>query len=617
MAFDISKILKLCVINEARLIRIEVPEDVLSRSIGNEPIEIGKKEGLLQISEVSDGNNILFSVNLQLVHQGEKSNLFASEKSVEFELSLPKTENVLGNAHYNPCWMGPQFCKSFDELSIHTQGALLKNDDEYIYLLPLNGDNCYCEFGEGRIYLSIGSLEYDRISGHFLCASRSSDPYEAIKNAYSFARINGGIKGKLIEEKEFPEMLKGLGFCTWNMCYNDLTSEKIYRKLDELRRKNIPVKWFLFDNGWLQIRDGKLMSFKEDKEKLPEGLKECIRRIKKDYGIKNVGIWHTFNGYGMGIHPDGELYKEQKNNLEKMPGETINLSADEHKAFCFWDSWHTYLEECGVDFIKVDSQSTYPVLCEGKGSNIGYTRSNHMALEKSAEKHFNGAIINCMGMDMQNVLERGTAISRTSGDFDPFGNSYRFYKHLRQNAWNNLWHGRMYYGDSDMFWSSGPFFRHESVMRAISGGPIYISDETDATIAENLRPCINEDGSLPLMEHNALPTKDILFTDCYEENRLIKLWNEKNGNFALALFAKESVKNEIINLTCIPGIDINGEYVVYEFFSKSQKTMKGSDSITVSLEPSEVQAYSIMPIRNGKYDFFDERLYFPFAGNRA
>jgi len=615
MAADISLILKSCTVNAARNYTINIPENELYKYIGAKEKACFNDNVELLISTISDMDSALFSVDLKLLQRGDRAGILASENAVEFEVKLPETQKVLGNAHNNIWWRIPQFCNSFDELYLRTQGALLKCGDEFIYLLPLNGDNCYCEFGEGKVYLSIGSLEYDRISGCFLCASKSNDPYKAIENAYHFARKNGGIRGKLIEEKEWPEQLKGFGMCTWNMCYKDLTSEKIYQKLDELREKHIPVKWFLFDNGWLRISNHALASFKEDREKIPEGLKECIYRIKHEYGVNYVGLWHTFNGYSLGIDPESELFEEQKENLETMPEGTVNISGDEQKAFCFWDSWHTYLEECGVDFIKVDGQSSYSVLCRGRKSNIFYTRTNQNTLEKSAKKHFGGAIINCMGMDMLNVLERDTAISRTSGDFDPNGSPVRFYKHLMQDAWNSLWHSRMYYGDFDMFWSgSGNFLKHESVLRAISGGPIYISDEIGETVYKNIRPCINEDGTLPLMEHAALPTKDIIFEDCYQAKKLVKLWNEKNGNFALALFTREPVIDEVLSLECIPGIDCEREYIVCEYFTETKMKIKGSESFTVSLNPDEVRAYSIMPLKNGEYDFFDPSLYFPFAG---
>ncbi len=619
MATDISQVIKSCTINVARHYRIDISENELEKFIGNsaEKNNILDDEAEMTISVLADDNNALFSIDLRLLRRGDRANILASENAVEFELKLPDADKVLGNSHNNIWWMIPQFCNRFDELKPCTQGALMKSGNEYIYLLPLNGDNCFCELGEGRAYLSIGSMEYDRVSGYFLCVSKSDDPYKAIENAYYFARKNGGIKGKLVEEKEWPRQLRGLGMCTWNMCYKDLTSEKIYQKLDELREKKIPVKWFLFDNGWLQLNEHALASFKEDKNKIPEGLKECIRKIKKAYGIEYVGVWHTFNGYSMGIDPNSELFEEQKENLEKTAGGIISISGEAQKAFNFWDSWHTYLEECGVDFIKVDSQSTYPVLCEGTKSNIYYTRSNHNALEMSAEKHFGGAVINCMGMDMLNVLERNTAISRTSGDFDPHGSPVRFYKHLVQDAWNSLWHGRMYIGDFDMVWSSsGDFLKHEGVLRAISGGPVYLSDEIGTTIYENIRPCINKDGSLPVMEHCALPTRDIIFEDCYKSKRLVKLWNEKNKNIALALFTREAVTDEIIYLSCIPGIKCDSEYMVYEYFTKTKTVMKGSDSFKASLNPDEVRAYSIMPIENGEYDFFDEKLYFPFAGKK-
>lgn len=620
MAADISHILKSCTINEARFHTIVIPENELEAAFDESAAREAEFAGQvnLTISKVEDENNVLFFINLKLTHQRERSGVLSAEKSVEFELNLPETEKVLGSEHSSPWWMAPQFRNSFDELDMRSQGALLKSGDEYIYLLPLNGDNCFCEFGRGRAYLSIGSLEYDWVSGPFLCVSRSGDPYSAVRNAFYFAKANGGIRGKLIEEKEWPRQLKGLGMCTWNMCYKDLTSEKIYAKLAELREKKIPVKWFLFDNGWLQVKDSALLSFKENRERIPEGLKECISRIKNEFGIEYVGLWHTFDGFEMGIHPQGELYEEQKQNLELMPGGTVQLSDDEQKAFAFWDSWHTYFEECGVDFVKVDSQSTYPILVEGKKSNTGYTRSNHKALEKSVDKHFGGAVINCMGMDMLNVLERDSLISRTSGDFDPEGSSERFYKHLYQNVWSCLWHGAMYVGDFDMFWSAPcKYLRHESVLRAISGGPIYLSDEIGISDYDNVRPCINEDGSLPLMEHCALPTRDIIFEDCIKDRRLIKVWNEKGGNFALALFAADNIADEVVGLDCIPGTDPDADYMVCEYFTGSKFCMKGSGSFTVSLNSDEVRAYSVMPVKNGEYDFFDDKLYFPFAGIKA
>lgn len=615
MASDISKILKSCTVNGARFYKIEIPGEELDKAVSTGEITVFNDEAEIGIFKTEDDRNVMFSISLKLIHKRERAGVLASEKAVEFELSLPETEKVLGSVHTNAWWMEPQFCESLEQLKNRSQGALLKSGNEYIYLLPLNGNNCHCELGEGKVYISVGSMDYDGISGTFLCVSKSDSPYSAIDNAYHFARKNGGIRGKLIEEKEWPEQLKGLGVCTWNMCYKDLTSEKIYRKLDELREKNIPVKWFLFDNGWLQVNGHTLTSFTENRKKIPEGLKECIGRIKNEYGIKYVGVWHTFNGYEMGIDPGSELFEQQKSNLEKAPGGTIVISHDEQKAFDFWDSWHTYLEDCGVDFIKVDSQSTYPILCEGRESNIGFTRINQRALEKSAQKHFGGAVLNCMGMDMLNALERDTALSRTGGDFDPGGDPGRFYRHILQNVWSSLWHGRMYYGDFDMFWSSsGGFLRHESVLRAISGGPIYLSDEIGGTDYENLRPCINEDGSLPVMEHSAIPTEDIIFEDCCESGRLIKIQNEKNGNFALALFTRKPVTGETVRLDCIRGIDAGKEYMVYEYFSKEKVIMKGSDSFSVSLDPGRVLAYSVMPVKDGKYDFFDDRLYFPFAG---
>lgn len=617
MVVNLTDMLKSCTANLPRYHKIEVTENDFPGVFDSVPMAVmsgNETEMFLSVTRISDESSVMFSLDAKINLLRERPSLFESENALSFELDLPGTIHVLGNEHRDLWWMKPQFCSCISELKPRTQGALLETEEhEYIYLLPLNGDNCYSELSEGKVSVSVGSSTYNRIKGSFLCASVNNDPYKAIENAYRFARLHGGIRGKLLSEKEWPEQLKGLGMCTWDMCYHELCSEKVYQKLDELRDKNIPVNWFMFDNGWLCHRDGRLYSFRENKEKFPEGFAECVRRMKEEYGIKYVGVWHTFSGYWLGIEPDSELYLEQKDNLETMPGGQIIPSIDEEKSFRFWDAWHSYMENCGFDFVKVDSQSTYPALCEGSKSNIEYTRSNQKALEKSVYKHFGGGIINCMGMDMENVLERETSISRSSGDFNP-RYPERFFNHLYQNVWNSLWHNQLYFSDFDMFWSdSTEFIRHEGVIHAISGGPVYISDAIGVSNYDNIRPCILEDGSLPLMDHAALPAKDIIFSDCIRENRLFKIWNTCGNNFALALFTDSKIDSEKVELTCIPGVKENTDYLVYEYFSGSFRMMKGSDPLEISLTREEVRAYSVMPVENGQVEWGDNLLYFPIA----
>lgn len=48
--------------------------------------------------------------------------------------------------------------------------------------------------------------------------------------------------------------------------------------------------------GWQKSNKERLISFGADLEKFPEGLAAFITRVKRDYGIKKVGVWHPITG---------------------------------------------------------------------------------------------------------------------------------------------------------------------------------------------------------------------------------------------------------------------------------------------------------------------------------
>ena len=153
----------------------------------------------------------------------------------------------------------------------------------------------------------------------------------------------------------------------------------------------------------------------------------------------------------MGIDPESELCIEWRDCLSENPAGLIFPSLDEEKAFRFWDAWHSYLACCGVDFVKVDNQSAWPRFIEGMMSTVEGTRHEHRAIERSIFKNFGGAVINCMGMDAENVLSRPkSALSRNSDDFFP-DKERGFTDHLLQNVYNAVWHGQMYFCDFDMW----------------------------------------------------------------------------------------------------------------------------------------------------------------------
>lgn len=86
--------------------------------------------------------------------------------------------------------------------------------------------------------------------------------------------------------------------------------------------------------------------------------------------------------------------------------------------------------------------------------------------------------------------------------------------------------GNFIHPDWDMFQSTHPCAEFHAASRAISGGPIYISDCVDEHDFELLARLVLPDGSILRCRHYALPTRDCLFEDPLHDGKtMLKIWN--------------------------------------------------------------------------------------------
>ncbi len=543
-------------------------------------------------------DSVVFSVDAELaVHIGGVSG-FASEDALTLELGPASPDALLGSHHDNGFWMYPSFLSKFEDILPRTQSLIVRSGDSSYHLLPLTGDNFRCEFEKGKLKITSDMLGLCRLRGAFLSVSVSKEPISAVKNNYLAARTVGAIRVPLKNERTRPEFFEGFGWCTWDAFYTDVSSEQIYAKLAEFKSLGIPVKWVVIDDGWMTTRDSRLSAFEVDRKKFPEGLGATVSRMKREFGVERVGIWHAFNGYWLGIDRDSTLYEEQRDNLFITPADLALPSLDEDKAFAFWDSWHTYLEASGIDFLKVDNQSSNPCYLVGAVPTAEGCRIAHRAIERSIEKHFRGAVINCMGMDMENTLARPhSAVSRNSDDFFP--NKERgFIKHLIQNAYNAIWHDNLYYCDFDMWWSNhGESAVQSGVLRAISGSPIYVSDKLGETSKENILPVLDGDGTLMLCDGACMPTSDCVFVDCIAEHKHLKVYNRSGESFALAAFnVNEDEVCDTVDFSQLLGLSADVEYVAYEFFTKTYTRVGVASKTELTLPKDGVAVWSLEPI---------------------
>lgn len=550
----------------------------------------GEAEGVkLTITATTKENSTLYSADVV-----SESPLAA--RAVIMKVDTTTAEAML-DIHDDTCpvWKMSGWSAHKDGINIITQNFLAKKGDDHYSLVCLMGDIFRCEVDREGLYFWAGMDGFTELHGGFLTVTVDSDPLKAVEKNYRFAREIGAIKVPLRDEREYPEIFEHFGWCSWNAFYQQPTSAKIYSKLDELKEKNIPVKWIIIDDGWSPVWENQLTSFKEDREKFPEGLGECIRRIKEDYGIEKVGVWHTLHAYWWGVCADSELGKEMEDCLFLTNYKVVPINNLE-KQYKFWDTWHSYLADCGVDFVKVDNQSTGGIWA-GYSSTVLSTGISHQSIERSIKKNFDGLVINCMGMDMENVLSRPfTAISRNSDDFFP-DRENGFAKHLMQNVYNSIWHSQVMHCDYDMWWSGKSDPQKSGVLRAISGGPVYISDAVGDTNLDNIIPVVGENGDICRLDHYAMPTYDCIYTDCESEGRILKTYNCKGDAVTLALF-NVSCRDitETFKFDVIPDVAADREYVAYEYFTKKFIRINGSTEETVTLSSDDVRAYSIYPI---------------------
>ena len=521
---------------------------------------------------------------------------FPAEKALSMKLGPKTPDAVLASRHDGPWWMYPQFDTDLGALKPKTQSLLLQIGALHYHLLPLCEGNFRAEFEAGCLYLSAG-VDTDTMHGAFLAVSVSTDPYDAVANTYTAARADGALTVPLREERSVPALFDGFGWCTWDAFYNDVSSALIYEKLEEFREKDIPVKWIIIDAGWMQ-RDNRLLQGLHVNDHFPEGLAAAVKKIKEEYGIERVGIWHTLQAFWDGIDPASPLAAELGDALMKTASGWLIPALDETGADRFWDAWYSYLKNCGIDFVKVDNQSSLPNQLKGTCPTPEGCRAAHENLERAVDKYFDGIIINCMGMDMENVLSRPrSAVSRNSDDFYPT-HERGFIKHLYQNAYNAVWHSQIYCCDYDMWWSDHPESAIQSgVLRAISGSPVYISDKIGQTNRANILPLLDDDGSLMRCDGAAIPTRDCLYTDCTKEDKLLKVCNRAGENFAVAAFnVSDGEITDTLDFGTIPGISDRCEYVAYEYFSKTYTRVSAFEDTEITLPRDGVCVWSLYPI---------------------
>jgi len=517
----------------------------------------------------------------------------------------PGVRSLLANYQHKDWWTRPHVDPDLSKLPARTLSLLLKTDEGYAHLLPTTGDafrTDLCGVASGGFEARVSAFQggFASVSTAAFVVSRGADPYALVEGNVALGLAACDAPAKPRAEKTYPEPLEYLGWCSWDAFYQKVDAAGLLAKTGELHDAGLPVRWVMIDDGWSEISpDKRLRSYDAVKSKFPGGLAPVVREMKERFGVKWVGVWHTIAGYWGGIDPEGELFERNRAHLFETNGGVWVPAPDAAAAFGFWNDWHGYLKKQGIDFVKVDSQSAVLNFFRDLRAIGAAAKAAHTALEASVGLHFGGTIINCMGMAAENVWHRPmSAVSRNSDDFVP-EEATGFREHALQNAYNSYFHGPFYWGDWDMYWSTNHDDVQNMTLRAVSGGPVYVSDKLGITNPDHIWPLVYRDGRIIRCDRPGAPTEDCLTVDPVSAGVPLKLWNTAGGAGVVAAFGlSETAAFGSVGPSDVPGL-AGASFVLYEHFAGTAVRVGRGERLPLRLEPAATAMYAVVPERAG------------------
>lgn len=532
-------------------------------------------------------------------------------------------ESVVSDYRRCEFWCMPSFGKDFTDVPDETQALIYKKTNgTFGVILPVVDKEfkCVLKTENGRLCARIFSW-YDkslRCDTLAFMHAEGDDVSELTEKCTKMALklLNSGVRHRT--ERRYPEIFDYLGWCSWDAMEIRVCEEGLIEKCREFKEKGIPVKWGILDDMWAEVKEfqhlkynnrdelfkilhrGSLYSFEADHKRFPHGLKHAIDEMNK-YGIK-AGIWHPTTGYWSGLDPNGDAYAETKDYLIETDGGLNIPDWKTPKAYMFYKTFHDFLRKCGAEFIKIDNQSMTRRYYKNLAPVGKVARSFHDAIEASVGEHFDNAMINCMGMASEDMWSRTVSpISRCSGDFQPEDAEW-FVSHILMCSYNSLVQGQFYWCDWDMWWTDDGQALKNSILRAVSGGPIYVSDKIGRSRRELLEPLALSDGKILRCDRCAVPTNDCATTDPRINGGIFKIQNIASGSGIIAAFNLDSEEKTVTGSISPSDVyDIVGdEFAVYEHFTRELKIMKRSEKFGLSLTgKDDFRLYVIVPITDG------------------
>lgn len=297
-------------VNEKESIELYLKEP---EAVENEncPVYADAQESIrVQLFLSSEEKAMSIQVKAEISNQTayHKQTNFSAYNSISIIISeIKEIQGVMANSRHKEWWTRPHFDTDLRKLPPQTQSLLLKTEKEYGYMLPLCNSSVRTDLEgtEDGLEVKISALEmgHESISSAVLMFGVGTDPYRLIKEVVTEAFSIRKLGEVTREYKIYPEILDYLGWCSWDAFYSEVNEEGLISKAEEINEKELPVKWFMIDDGWSEVKEKKLYSFQAETLKFPSGIKHTIRHLKDVSGIRWVGVWQNIAGYWGGVDP--------------------------------------------------------------------------------------------------------------------------------------------------------------------------------------------------------------------------------------------------------------------------------------------------------------------------
>lgn len=195
--------------------------------------------------------------------------------------------------------------------------------------------------------------------------------------------------------------------------------------------------------------------------------------------LKWMGLWHCYYGLWNGIHPRHHLDDDTARGLVRTAKGRILPGDGPGGAGAFYTPFLQSVKNAGFDFVKIDVQAEYLKHTDGLDNPVRHNTRCSEALEQAC-RETGLSLVNCMAQGTVNIQNtRYSAVTRCSIDYK-LGDEAMAKSHLIQSYANTLWLGQTVWPDHDMFHSTDPACaRLMAASKAISGGPVYLSDPAD------------------------------------------------------------------------------------------------------------------------------------------